>query len=234
MLTAYNTIANGGVYVAPKLVAATVDANGHSSPTPPSAQHRVVSPQVAQQMTTMLGEVVRVGTGQLGKVSGYTAAGKTGTARVPLPNSRGYMDGVYESSFAGFAPAEHPALTSIVVLDQTTAFGGTVAAPVFSTVVGYGLRQFRVPPPPAQPPAAGVPLATPQSALAASGEKLPAAMALGSTPSTTAASTAAGVAAAKGTTKPTTPTTPTRGTAPPGATGAAVTPTTPTTRPAKH
>ena len=173
MLTAYNTIANGGVYVAPKLVAATVDADGHVSPTPASARHRVVSPQVAQQMTTMLGEVVRVGTGQLGKVSGYTVAGKTGTARVPLPNSRGYMDGVYESSFAGFAPAEHPALTSIVVLDQTTAFGGTVAAPVFSTVVGYGLRHFRVPPPPAEPPAAGVPLATPNAALAASGEKLP-------------------------------------------------------------
>ena len=164
MLAAYNAIANGGVYVAPKLLAATVDANGQTHATPPSPEHRVVSPLVAQQMTTMLGEVVRVGTGQLAKVDGYTVAGKTGTARIPLQGARGYMDGVYMSSFAGFVPAEAPALTSIVVLDRSPDFGGAVAAPVFSAISGYTLRQLRIPPPAVAPPAAGVPLATPQTA----------------------------------------------------------------------
>ncbi|MDQ6613265.1 MAG: penicillin-binding protein 2 [Actinomycetota bacterium] len=172
MLAAYNSIANGGVYVAPKLVAATVDTGGRTHPTAASPEHRVVSPEVAQQMTTMLGEVVRVGTGQTAKVDGYTVAGKTGTARIPLQGARGYMNGVYTSSFAGFVPAEHPALTSIVVVDQTPYFGAVAAAPVFSAVAGYGLREFRIAPVPPQPPPPGVPLATPATAQAA-GETLP-------------------------------------------------------------
>jgi cell division protein FtsI (penicillin-binding protein 3) len=171
MLAAYNTIANGGVYVAPKLVAATVDTAGQTHPTAPSAEHRVVSAQVAQEMTTMLGEVVRVGTGQEAKVEGYTVAGKTGTALIPLPSARGYMNGMYTSSFAGFVPAEHPQLTGIVVLDQTPYFGGVASAPLFATVAGYGLREFKIAPLPPQPPAPGVPLATPATAQAA-GEKL--------------------------------------------------------------
>jgi cell division protein FtsI (penicillin-binding protein 3) len=168
MLAAYNTIANGGVYVAPKLIAATVDAHGHQHPTPTSARHVVVSPQVARDMTTMLGEVVRVGTGtQAAIADGYTVAGKTGTARKPLAAARGYMDGVYVSSFAGFVPAERPALTGVVILDETPQFGGAVAAPVFATIARYGLREFRIPPPPAVAPPSGVPLATPATAQAA-------------------------------------------------------------------
>jgi cell division protein FtsI (penicillin-binding protein 3) len=172
MLAAYNTIANGGVYVAPKLVAATVDAAGQSHPTPPSPEHRVVSPTVAQDMTTMLGEVVRVGTGQTAKVDGYTVAGKTGTALIALPGSRGYMNGVYTAGFAGFVPAEHPDLTAIVVIDQTPLFGAAAAAPVFRSVAGDALRDFRIPPLAPQPPAPGVPLATPATAQAA-GEIIP-------------------------------------------------------------
>lgn len=171
MLAAYNTIANDGVYVAPKLVAATVDTGGQTHATAPSPEHRVVSSQVAQEMTTMLGEVVRVGTGQNARVDGYTVAGKTGTALIPLPGARGYMNSVYTSSFAGFVPAGHPDLTGIVVLDQTPYFGGVASAPVFSAIAGYGLRQYRIAPVPAAPPAPGVPLATPATALAA-GEKL--------------------------------------------------------------
>lgn len=189
MLAAYNTIANGGIYVAPKLVAATVGADGRTHPTAASAEHRVVSPEVAQEMTTMLGEVVRVGTGQLAKVDGYTVAGKTGTARIPLQGARGYMNGVYTSSFAGFAPAEHPDLTSIVVLDQTPLFGALAAAPVFGAVVGSGLREFKIAPVAPQLPAPGVPLATAATAQAAGETLTP-----GSTASTASAAAAASAA----------------------------------------
>lgn len=170
MLAAYNTVANDGVYVAPKLVKATIDRNGGSHPTPDSDTHRVVSARTAQQMTAMLGEVVRVGTGKLGAIPGYTVAGKTGTARKPLEGARGYKDGAYVSTFAGFAPAEDPALTTIVMLDEPTPiFGGLVAAPVFSQITQYALRQFRIPPPAAPPPpvvaaTASVPRSTPGAA----------------------------------------------------------------------
>jgi cell division protein FtsI (penicillin-binding protein 3) len=165
MLSAYNTIANGGIYVSPKLIKATVDSKGHSHPTATAARRPVVSPWVAADMTTMLGEVVRVGTGTDAKIDGYTVAGKTGTAKVPLEGSRGYKDGVYAASFAGFVPAERPALTAIVILDETPEFGGSVAAPVFAALSRYALREFRIPPQPPQPPAPGVPLATAASAL---------------------------------------------------------------------
>ncbi|MEO7837439.1 MAG: penicillin-binding protein 2 [Acidimicrobiales bacterium] len=168
MLAAYNTVANGGTYVAPKLVKETVDSEGRRHPTPPSQRRRVISARTAQQMTAMLNEVVRVGTGKLGAVEGYTVAGKTGTARKPLEGARGYKPGAYVSSFAGFVPSERPELSAIVILDEPTPiFGGLVAAPVFAQVARYGLRQFQVlPPPPAAPPAAvaAVPKASPDAA----------------------------------------------------------------------
>jgi cell division protein FtsI (penicillin-binding protein 3) len=148
MLAAYNTVANGGEYVAPKLVKATVDSKGKSHDTPASERRRVISESTAKKVTGMLAEVVRVGTGTNAAIDGYTVAGKTGTARKPLENARGYKAGAYVSSFAGFVPAEKPALTSIVMLDEPTPiFGGLVAAPVFAEINRYGLRQFRIPPP---------------------------------------------------------------------------------------
>jgi cell division protein FtsI (penicillin-binding protein 3) len=157
MLSAYNAIANGGVYVAPKLLKATVDEDGDPHPTADSPQHRVVSSTTAKQMTAMLAEVIRVGTAQRARIDGYTVAGKTGTARKPLEGQRGYKAGAYVSSFAGFVPAERPELSAIVILDEPTPiFGGLVAAPVFAQISRYALREFRIPPPDV-PLAAAVP-----------------------------------------------------------------------------
>jgi cell division protein FtsI (penicillin-binding protein 3) len=173
MLAAYNTIANGGIYVAPKLVAATIDDKGRQHPTPPSARHQVVSPSVARDMTAMLSQVVAVGTGTEAAINGYTVAGKTGTARIPLDGARGYKDGVYASSFAGFVPAEQPALTGIVILDETAQFGATSAAPAFASIARYGLQEFEVPPNAAIPLPPGVPAASPVAQDEGSGETVP-------------------------------------------------------------
>ncbi len=154
MLAAYNTIANGGVYVAPKLVRGTVGSDGTMVSTPASETRRVVSGTTARQMTGMLKEVVSRGTGINAAIDGYSVAGKTGTAKKPRTDARGYEPGAYVSSFAGFVPAERPALTAIVMLDEPKAsiYGGTVAAPTFAAMSRYGLRQFRVPPvPPGAP-----------------------------------------------------------------------------------
>ncbi|MGH9179927.1 MAG: peptidoglycan D,D-transpeptidase FtsI family protein, partial [Acidimicrobiales bacterium] len=168
MLGAYNAVANGGTWVAPKLVKATVDTEGERHATPASQRRPVVSARTAQQVTAMLSEVVRVGTGTQAAVDGYTVAGKTGTARKPLKGRRGYEAGAYVASFAGFVPAERPELTIIVVLDEPTPiYGGLVAAPVFSQVARYALRQLSVPPPPpdARPAvAAAVPQVSPETA----------------------------------------------------------------------
>jgi cell division protein FtsI (penicillin-binding protein 3) len=171
MLAAYNTIANGGTYVAPKLVKASIDGDGKRHDTPPSDRHRVVSERTAAEVTAMLGEVVRVGTGKLAAIDGYGVAGKTGTARKPLDGARGYKEGAYVSSFVGFVPAARPAITAMVVLDEPTPiYGGLVAAPVFAELARYGLRELRVPPPAGPAPTPQVPLADPQAAATEGGQ----------------------------------------------------------------
>lgn len=151
MLEAYNVLANDGMYVPPKLVLETVDADGSSHAVESGEPHRVVSAATATRMRDMLANVVAEGTGTRGGIQGYTVAGKTGTARKPLPTG-GYEDAEgyhYVSTFAGFVPAERPELSIIVVIDEPTGdiYGGTVAAPVFADLAQYGLRLFRVPPP---------------------------------------------------------------------------------------
>ena len=152
LASAYNAVANGGVYVAPKLVRAVIGPQGRTQSTPPSATHRVVSAETARQMTAMLTEVVRTGTGTAAAVDGYTVAGKTGTARKTVEGTAGYKAGAYVASFAGFVPAEHPRFTAMVVLDEPTPiFGGLASAPVFAKIAPYALRELQVPPPPPDP-----------------------------------------------------------------------------------
>jgi cell division protein FtsI (penicillin-binding protein 3) len=152
MLQAYNVIANGGVYVDPKLVLATIGKDGTRHETAPANRHRVVSELTAARVRDMMEQVVMVGTGTSAAIDGYTVAGKTGTARKPQPNG-GYQDGAgnyhYMATFAGFVPAEDPQLSAIVVLDEPTAtiFASGASAPVFSRVASYGLRRFHIPPP---------------------------------------------------------------------------------------
>jgi cell division protein FtsI (penicillin-binding protein 3) len=152
MLEAYNVIANGGIYVDPKLVLATVGKDGTRHDTPPSASHRVVSEKTAAEVRDMMEQVVMAGTGTAAAIDGYTVAGKTGTARKPQPGG-GYQDAAgnyhYEATFAGFVPAEDPQLSVIVVLDEPTAtiFASGASAPVFSRIASYALRRFHIPPP---------------------------------------------------------------------------------------
>jgi cell division protein FtsI (penicillin-binding protein 3) len=152
MLFAYNTIANKGVYVPAKLVQSTVDAGGVEHPTATGTTHRAISESTADQMNLMLRNVVSGGTGQLANIDGYLAAGKTGTARKPQPGG-GYTDqyGVmrYQSTFVGFVPAEQPALSVYVMMDEPSNgdyTGGATAAPVFSKLGSFALRRLGIAP----------------------------------------------------------------------------------------
>jgi cell division protein FtsI (penicillin-binding protein 3) len=160
MLAAYNTIANGGVYVAPRLADGYVDASGTERLFPVQAPHRVVSTQVANEMTSMLEGVVRVGTGMAANLEPYTVAGKTGTALLPLPGG-GYSNDDFVSSFAGFVPAEDPAITAMVVVNGTHQYGAVASAPVFATIVRDALQELGIPAHKPAAPLPGLPLATP-------------------------------------------------------------------------
>jgi cell division protein FtsI (penicillin-binding protein 3) len=176
VLDMVNTVANGGTFVPPRLVRASVAPDGSVSARPPAPTHRVLAPMTAAELTTMMEQVVQDGTAVAAGIPGYTVAGKTGTAQIPDPRHLGYIQGAYMATFAGFAPAEHPVLAAIVVLDRPSPiFGGLVAAPVFSQVMRYALHRYGVPtspgggstggtaqavPYPSVPSAGGVPGAT--------------------------------------------------------------------------
>jgi cell division protein FtsI (penicillin-binding protein 3) len=167
VLDAYNAVANGGTYVAPKLVQATVSASGTVTKTAPSATHEVFSPTADSELTSMLEQVVNEGTGTSAAVPGYTVAGKTGTAQIPTTGKDSYVEGAYMASFVGFAPAANPTLSMIVVLDRPTPiFGGTVAAPVFSQIMSYALHRYDIPTTPGVQTTPATPGSTTESAAA--------------------------------------------------------------------
>lgn len=147
VLDMVNTVATGGTFVPPRLVRATVAPDGAVTPVKPQPTHTVLTPEVSSELTTMMESVVQDGTAVAAGVPGYTVAGKTGTAQIPYPNHLGYIPGAYMATFAGFAPAQHPQLSAIVVLEQPDPiYGGLVAAPVFSQIMQYALHRYGVPP----------------------------------------------------------------------------------------
>ena len=107
---------------------------------------RVFSEATAREVRDMMETVVRPGgTAPLAQITGYRVAGKTGTAH-KLENGK-YVDR-YVASFVGMAPASDPRLIVAVMINEPGGrdyYGGLVAAPVFSTVMGSSLRILNVP-----------------------------------------------------------------------------------------
>jgi cell division protein FtsI (penicillin-binding protein 3) len=154
MACVYATIANGGLWVQPRLVRGTIGPDGKTKLAAPSPTRRVVSQATAGIITRMLAYAVEVGTGTEAQVPGYWVAGKTGTARKPLRHALGYSD-KYVASFIGFLPASNPSLVIAAMLDEPdTIFGGVAAAPLFAEVAHVSVARLRIPPgsKPAIPP----------------------------------------------------------------------------------
>ncbi|MGH8501824.1 MAG: peptidoglycan D,D-transpeptidase FtsI family protein [Gammaproteobacteria bacterium] len=135
---AYAAIAADGV-----LPAISYVATGQAQ-----VQDRVMSVATARRLRWMLEGVVSAGgTAPMASVEGYRIAGKTGT--VHKATAGGYAEDRYVSIFAGMAPASHPALVTVVVIDEPgdgSYFGGQVAAPVFSRIMAGALRLLDVRP----------------------------------------------------------------------------------------
>ena len=135
---AYTAIANDGVMPMASLVSRQQEAEAH----------RIMSERTANSLAGMLEKVVsKEGTAIQAAVPGYRVAGKTGT--VKKLGARGYTASKYNAVFAGFAPASHPKLVMVVMIDEPSAgeyYGGVVAAPVFSKVMQEALRLMNIAP----------------------------------------------------------------------------------------
>lgn len=154
--SAYNVIANGGQYVAPRLVDAVIDRDGSTEFIERPAPRRVISPEAADEVGKMLEAVVTDGTGRVLDLPGFAVAGKTGTSRLLSPErvdpTDAYMwpDGRkrYLAAFAGYLPADRPQVSITVLLEDLPAgmTGGSTAAPVFNELARIAIRELQIAP----------------------------------------------------------------------------------------
>lgn len=127
MITAVNTIANGGKLMQPYVVDSKLDSDGNVVyKTTPTVKRQVISEKTASTVADMMEQVVSIGTGKNAYVAGYHVAGKTGTSE------KIGIEGAYIASFAGFAPADNPEISILIAIDEPTGEhgGGAVAAPI--------------------------------------------------------------------------------------------------------
>lgn len=138
LAAAYGAVANDGILVQPHLVRDHTDLYAR----------RVVSAEVAATIRSMLVATVAEGTGKAARVSGYTVAGKTGTAQKVKKGGGGYSHDEFVASFIGMVPAESPRLVIFVWVDEPTNgyLGSEVAAPAFAKIAAFALTQLGIPP----------------------------------------------------------------------------------------
>ncbi|RJQ66292.1 MAG: penicillin-binding protein 2 [Desulfobacteraceae bacterium] len=148
LITAASALAHDGMLMRPYVVKAITNPDGRTVRTfAPQAVRQVVSPQSAHTVRSIMRTVITEGgTGLKADVAGYSVCGKTGTAQKVDANGN-YAQNTYLASFVGFAPTERPAVAVLVIVDEPrdTHYGGLVAAPVFSRIVGETLGYLNVP-----------------------------------------------------------------------------------------
>ena len=146
MVSAVSSVANGGVYMEPRVLRAVYRGN-HRYSVQPKTVRRTVSADTAAALTQIMEQVVLRGTAKRAQMDGYTIAGKTGTAQ-KLENGH-YSKSDHFGSFVGFLPVENPQLAMIVVIDSAKAVsdhGGVAAAPVFQRIAQAAVRYLGIAP----------------------------------------------------------------------------------------
>ena len=152
----YQAIANDGLRIPPRIVKATIAADGTRTEESEPNGIRVVSSETARTVRNMLRAVVQrdpmgtqQGTAPAAAVDGYQVAGKTGTAQQINPGCGCYYDDVYWITFAGMAPVDDPRYVIGIMMDaplrNADGTPGHSAAPLFHNLAGWLLQRENVP-----------------------------------------------------------------------------------------
>ncbi|MEF2277739.1 penicillin-binding protein 2 [Deinococcus sp. YIM 134068] len=139
LAAAYNSVANDGLYVSPRLV------DGE----PAGERREVLRPETARTTRTMLQAVIEEGIPHQAGLKGYALAGKTGTSQVSA-GAQGYRSDLYDSVFAGFFPADAPRVTVAVMVHgaKLNHHGSQLAAPIYRDVASEILSRWASAPKP--------------------------------------------------------------------------------------
>ena len=148
-LSLYNAVANNGVMMKPYLVnEISQDGISYKKFEPVVVNDSICSASTLKGLKECLEGVMLEGTGVTLQSHQYKIAGKTGTALV-ANGRRGYADKIYQSSFAGYFPADNPQYSIIVVIKNKPHalffYGAAVAGPVFKEIADkiYALKVTR-------------------------------------------------------------------------------------------
>ncbi|WP_093687471.1 stage V sporulation protein D [Sporolituus thermophilus] len=147
LLTAVSAVANDGQFNRPQIVREVRDKSGQIiRGFQVDVISRVMEASVARELKGILEKVVEEGTGRNAYIEGFRIAGKTGTAQ--KVGGGGYLPDKYVASFIGFAPADHPQVAMLVIIDEPVGlyYGGQIAAPVFAAVMKDVLPYLKVAP----------------------------------------------------------------------------------------
>ena len=140
--TAIASIANGGVYVSPKIIRSAKTSQGVPIEQPAQTVRRVISEESSKTVLEMMENVALAHKDSI-YVEGYRIATKSGTAEVPA--NGGYKGTIV--SYVGIAPAEDPFLVTLVVLNHPSSGSGTSqAAPVVQDILKVSLPRYGIAP----------------------------------------------------------------------------------------
>ena len=146
MLCAVAAIANEGKLMRPYIVHSRV-AGDYAMVTQPTMVYQVIQPQTAIKMKDMMVHVVNTGN-QMAQVSGYSIAGKSGTAEIAT--DEGYIQDETIASFIGYAPADDPQFVMLVKLDRPdpgiSRWAAYTATPIFSRIAHRLFEHMNIPP----------------------------------------------------------------------------------------
>ncbi|MBI5029648.1 MAG: penicillin-binding protein 2 [Chloroflexi bacterium] len=135
MIASVAAVANGGKLMRPYIVKAVQPANAiEPMETTPEVVRQVIKPETARTLTLILANAILGESSNKAVVQGYTIAGKTGTAQIPIG---AILDPRWTiASFVGYFPADDPRFVILVKLDkpQSSEWGSQVASPVFATI----------------------------------------------------------------------------------------------------
>ncbi len=138
MVRAFNVIASGGYLIKPEIIERIT-----SKRMKEIKKVKILDRSTLQRISSIMTDVVNVGTGKKSRISGIDIAGKTGTAK---KIKWGKYRKIYVSSFGGFFPSKNPKVTMFVVIDEPKGlfYGGDVAAPLFKSIAEKLLIYLRI------------------------------------------------------------------------------------------
>jgi cell division protein FtsI (penicillin-binding protein 3) len=155
---AYQSIANDGVMLQPRLIDSYIDPDGTEEKVPAQAPRQVVSKGTAKQVRDILESAVTEGEIKEAAIDGYRVGAKTGTSESPCDDGKSGFCG-YTASIIGMAPMDDPRFIVEVVLQRPRgSIYGITNGPVFRSVMSQALRTFNV------QPSTGEPVRLPQYA----------------------------------------------------------------------